>query len=186
MDRSVFFDAVRASVFGNSLAQSQVDGIIALLDACAAEQIADGRQVAYILATACHETAKTMQPIAEYGKGKGRKYGVPGRNGGQIPYGRGFVQTTWDTNYERTDKELGLGGKLIANYNLMLTDIDMAAKAAVLGMSEGWYTGKKLRDYFTETSSDWVNARRIINGTDRAQTIAGYAKLFNSALADAA
>jgi len=185
MDRGYFFDAVRDSMFGGSLSQAQVEGTEALLDACASLQIADQRMVAYILATAYHETAKTMQPIAEYGKGKGRKYGVPGRNGGQIPYGRGFVQTTWDTNYERTDKELGLDGKLIANYNLMLADIDMAAKAAVLGMAEGWYTGKKLRDYFTAASSDWVNARRIINGTDRAQTIAGYAKLFNSALSDA-
>jgi hypothetical protein len=186
MDRGHFFDAVRDSMFGGSLSQEQVEGTEALLDACAALQVADQRMVAYILATAFHETARTMQPIAEYGKGKGRKYGVPGRNGGQIPYGRGFVQTTWDANYERTDKELDLGGRLIANYNLLLTDTAMAAKAAVLGMVEGWYTGKKLRNYFTSTSSDWVNARRIINGTDKAQTIAGYAKLFNTALQDAA
>lgn len=186
MDRGHFFDAVRDTLFGGSLSQAQVEGTEALLDACAALQVADQRMVAYILATAFHETAKTMQPIAEYGKGKGRKYGVPGRNGGQVPYGRGFVQTTWDTNYERTDKELGLGGKLIANYNLMLTDIDMAAKAAVLGMAEGWYTGKKLRDYFTASLCDWVNARRIINGLDKAQLIAGYAKLFNAAMRDAA
>jgi hypothetical protein len=186
MDRGHFFDAVRDTMFGGSLSQSQVNGIEALLDACAALQVADQRQVAYILATAFHETAKTMQPIAEYGKGKGRKYGVPGRNGGQVPYGRGFVQTTWDDNYERTDRELGINGRLIANYNLLLTDIDMAAKAAVRGMAEGWYTGKKLRDYFNATAADYVNARRIINGTDKAQTIAGYAKLFNSALRDAA
>lgn len=186
MDRGHFFDAVRDSMFGGSLSQAQVEGTEALLDACGALQVADQRMVAYVLATAYHETAKTMQPIAEYGKGKGRKYGVPGRNGGQVPYGRGFVQTTWDDNYERTDRELGLNGRLIANYNLLLTDTDMAAKAAVRGMAEGWYTGKKLRDYFTPTSSDWVNARRIINGTDRAQTIAGYGKLFNTALQDAA
>lgn len=186
MDRSHFYDAVRASLFGGSLSQTEVIGMEALLDACAALQVADQRMVAYILATAFHETARTMQPIAEYGKGKGRKYGVPGRNGGQVPYGRGFVQTTWDANYERTDKELGLGGRLITDYNLLLTDIGMAAKAAVLGMVEGWYTGKKLRDYFTASSSDWTNARRIINGTDKAQAIAGYAKLFDSALQDAA
>ena len=52
-----------------------------------------------------------MQPIAEYGKGKGRKYGVPGRNRGQVAYGRGYVQLTWDDNYERADKEIGAGGR---------------------------------------------------------------------------
>ncbi|WP_337739427.1 hypothetical protein [Agrobacterium vitis] len=52
-------------------------------------------------------------------------------------------------------------------------------------MTEGWFTGRKLSDYFTPSSSDWVNARKIINRLDRAQDIAGYAKAFNSALAGA-
>lgn len=53
-------------------------------------------------------------------------------------------------------------------------------------MDRGLFTGKKLADYFTSKSSDWVNARRIINGTDRADVIAGYAKDFYNALQDAA
>lgn len=179
MNRANFFAAARTSLFGGSLTQSQVNGMEALLDA--SSDLADD-EIAYILATGFHETAETMQPIAEYGKGKGRKYGVPGRNRGQVPYGRGFVQTTWDVNYERTDRELGLGGKLIANYDLMLTDVAMTAKAAVRGMVEGWYTGKKLSDYFAGDKCDFLNARRIINGTDRAEKIAGYARLFLKAI----
>ena len=37
-------------------------------------------QGAYILATTWHETATTMLPIAEYGKGGGRPYGTWQRN----------------------------------------------------------------------------------------------------------
>lgn len=183
MDRKAFFDKLRTPLFGGSISADQVQGVEALLDACEAEGVTDSHAVAYVLATVWHETAHTMQPIAEYGKGKGRKYGVPGRNGGQIPYGRGFVQTTWDENYERTDRELGLNGQLIANYNLLLTDVSMAAKAAVEGMKEGWYTGKKLSDYFHSGAADYVNARKIINGLDRADKIAGYARLIYGAMA---
>jgi hypothetical protein len=142
-------------------------------------------EMAYVLATAYWETARTMNPIAEYGKGRGRAYGVPGRNRGQIPYGRGFVQTTWDGNYERTDKELGLGGRLVRNYDLLLTDAKIAADAAISGMIEGWYTGKKLSDYITLKKSDFLNARRIINGTDRAKEIADLAKQYDADLKEA-
>lgn len=179
MNRAKFFAAARISLFNGRLEQPQVDGMEALLDA-AQGLVAD--EIAYILATAYHETDRTMQPIAEYGKGRGRKYGVPGRNRGQVPYGRGFVQTTWDINYERTDRELKLGGELIANYDLLLTDTAMAAKAAVLGMMGGWYTGKKLSDYFAGAKCDFVGARKIINGTDKAEMIAGHARKFLAAL----
>lgn len=180
MTTAKFYDVLRSSaLFPRGLSQPQVNGINALLAPAGGLAI---DEVAYILATAYHETATTMQPIAEYGKGRGRKYGVPGRNGGQVPYGRGFVQTTWDANYERTDRELGLGGALVENYDLLLTDTAMAAQAAVRGMIEGWYTGKKLADYFAGGKCDFVGARRIINGTDKAEKIAGYAAFFAKAL----
>ncbi|MGO6847991.1 hypothetical protein ACCS84_33225 [Rhizobium ruizarguesonis] len=181
MNRQNFYAALRGSaLFPRGLSQGQVRGLEALLDASGSLAV---DECAYVLATAYHETATTMQPIAEYGKGRGLKYGVPGRNGGQVPYGRGFVQTTWDVNYERTDHELGLGGALIRNYDLLLTDYATAAKAAVLGMIEGWYTAKKLADYFAGGKCDYVGARRIINGTDKAEKIAGYAAFFAKALA---
>lgn len=65
MDRSQFFAAVRTSVFGGSLSQLQVNGIEAILDGCAAEQVADIRHIAYILATPMIETGGTYQPIVE-------------------------------------------------------------------------------------------------------------------------
>ncbi len=65
MDRQHFFAEVRTTVFAGSMAQSQVDGIEAILNACAAEQIADGRQVAHILATPMVETGGTFLTKSE-------------------------------------------------------------------------------------------------------------------------
>ena len=66
-------------------------------------------------------------------------------------------------------------------------DLAMVTKNAVVimfdGMAEGWFTGKKLSDYIHGKTCDYVNARRIINGTDKASTLAGYATKFEAALA---
>jgi hypothetical protein len=50
------------------------------------------------------------------------------------------------------------------------------------GMIGGWFTGKKLSDYLGNGKVDFVNARRIINGLDRADDIAGYANSFLAAV----
>ena len=178
--RKKFFDAVREKPFGGSLSPSQVDGMTAILNEWDHRGLRDLRQLAYMLATTIHETARTMQPIGEFGRGKGRKYGVKGKHG-QVAYGRGYVQLTWDYNYERADKELGLGGALTRNYELALRP-DIAAQIMFEGMIEGWFTGKKLGTYFTDTKADWKNARRIINGVDKADLIAGYGRAFLDAL----
>jgi hypothetical protein len=61
-------------------------------------------------------------------------------------------------------------------------DWGIARKIAREGMLGGWFTGKRLSDYITKSKTDFVNARRIINGTDRAEQIAGYAEEFLKAL----
>lgn len=172
-DPAAFFAALRAK-FG-PLSQSQVDGINFKLKAMARWPV---QWVAYGLATSWHETAKTLQPIEEYGKGRGRKYGVPGPHGGQIAYGRGDVQLTWPENYALMDRELGLNGALIADYNKAL-DPDISARIMVHGMENGRFTGKGLKSY---PLGDYANYRRIINGTDKADLIAGHARGFEAAL----
>ena len=172
-----FYDYLRkrdSGLFGTSLSQRQVDGLNTLLDAIKGLPLS---HQAYLLATAYHETARTMQPIAEYGKGKGRPYGKPGVYG-QAQYGRGYVQLTWDANYQKADERLGLRGALLANFDLAMRP-DIAAKILVRGCQEGWFTGKKLSDYLP---GDYVGARRIVNGTDKAALIAGYARAFEAAL----
>lgn len=76
MNRTEFYARVRP-IFGGALSQKQVDGIEALL---ATTEGLPMSHRAYLMATAAHETASTMQPIAEYGKGKGKPYGKPGRH----------------------------------------------------------------------------------------------------------
>jgi hypothetical protein len=179
MDRAKFFAAVRSPLFAGKMSERQVQGIDAILDE-AERRGTPLNHLAYMLATALHETARTMQPIAEYGKGAGRKYGVKGKYG-QVPYGRGYVQLTWDSNYERADKELGLKGALLRDFNLAVRQ-DIAAKIMFKGMAAGWFTGKRLSDYIVGDKADYVGARRIINGTDKANTIAGHAAVFEAAL----
>jgi putative chitinase len=179
MNRAKFFDTIRHTLFNGKLSVEQVQGTEALLNAFEAAKWPLSH-AAYALATAKHETAHTMQPIREYGLGRGKKYGVKGKHG-QIAYGRGYVQLTWDYNYQNADEKLGLNGALISNYDLALRP-SIAASIMVRGMAEGWFTGKKNRDTLDKTPPDYRNARKIINSLDDAELIAGYARKFAIAL----
>ena len=171
-----FYAEVRELLFGGVLSQSQFDGINAILNAW--DPGTDSRWVAYALATAYHETAKAMQPVREIGKGAGRPYGKPEPNG-NVYYGRGLVQLTWATNYKKFGELVH--APLYDNPDLALQP-DIAAKIMTIGMTEGGFTGRKLGDYFWGPHADWTDARRIINGLDRAWLIAGYAMHFYHAL----
>lgn len=130
------------------------------------------RQAAYMLATAKHETAGTFAPIEEYGKGKGLPYGKPDRKTGLVYYGRGYVQLTWAKNYQTMGTVLGL--PLYTHPELALR-YDAAYKIMSHGMTHGSFTGVGLSRYINDQKTDYVNARKIINGTDKAELIAGYA-----------
>jgi hypothetical protein len=140
---------------------------------------------AYGLATSFWETGQKMQPVQEIGRGRGYPYGKPGKHGGQIAYGRGDVQLTWDYNYERADNELGLKGALTSNYDRAL-ETEISAQIMVIGMTEGWFTGRKFSSYLPKkglaTLPQFTSARRIINGIDRAEKVAGLAMSFQAAL----
>lgn len=183
VDPARFFDEVRSRPpLGPALSEDEVDGCERILAACAAAAFPPA-WAAYALATAVHETAGVLAPLREYGKGAGKTYGKSGRNGGQVAYGRGDVQLTWDENYERADRELGLNGALVADYDLAL-DPGISARILVEGMEGGWFTGKGLRLFLPQVArrEQFVAARKIINGTDRAELIASYAETFQGAL----
>lgn len=131
-------------------------------------------QAAFILATAYHETAHTMKPVREYG---GEKYL---RSKKYYPYvGMGYTQVTWLRNYEKVKKETGVD--VVADPNRLL-DPDVAVVALIKGAMEGWWTGKKLPEYVHLKKSDYYNSRRVINGLDKAQLIAGYCKAYEEDL----
>jgi putative chitinase len=186
--RDTFFSIVRSKVFGGSMTQSQVDGANAILDAWDKwAPDSDLRFIAYALATAYWETDRTLQPIAEYGHGHGHSYGVPTGPYHQSYYGRGFVQLTWLSNFEKATTKLQALGVLTMNENLVRTpDLamrpDIAAPIMIQGMLQGWFTGRKLSDFFHESVTDFVSARTIINGHDHAAEIAHYAQGFFAAL----
>jgi len=167
IDRKRFFDGVRAGPFPGKLTAQQVDGLTRILDEWDRRKLSDLRFLAYMLATVYHETAHTMQPVREMG---GERYL---RSKKYYPWvGEGLVQVTWEANARK------FGAKKPGD----LLTWPIALVALFDGMLKGMFTGKKLADYFTKTTSDWRNARRIINGTDRADLIAGYAKQFHADL----
>lgn len=175
-----FFRHARSKVFGGVMTESQVKGCQHILTAWRGKYPkGDTRWLAYMLATAKWETAHTMQPIAEYGRGKGRKYGEVDPGSGQVFYGRGYVQLTWRRNYGRAGSALGVD--FINNPDLVMRP-DYAARIMMEGMAEGWFTGKKLADYINPKACDWKGARRIINGTDKAAEIAGLARGFHECI----
>lgn len=177
------------SHFGR-FSQSQVDGFNAVLSAIndSGSPANKPAYVAYMLATAWHETAATMQPIGEYGKGKGRPYGKRldvhgGQYSSELPiyYGRGYVQLTWLTNYVFMRERLGVD--FVNNPELAL-DPKHAADIMITGMLEGSFTGKSLSKYIKYgLYSEFIDARRIINGTDKDDLIAQYAVKFLDSLA---
>ena len=144
-----------------------------ILDHCAQKGLLRN-QAAYVLATTYHETAHTMKPVREMG---GEAYL---RSKKYYPYvGMGYVQLTWLENYRKASAKLGVD--FVKNPKLLLKP-QHAAPILVTGMVEGWFTGKKLSDYITLQKSDFKGARRIINGTDKAALIAGYAKQYDALL----
>jgi putative chitinase len=188
INRKFFFDHSRNTLFNGILKQSQVNGLTAILDEWEKNWAKkDDRWLAYMLATAHHETGATMQPIEEFGKGKGRPYGQNLKmdkktrytDTTNLFYGRGYVQLTWYDNYQKAGKKLGQN--FIQHPELVMTPVN-ASEIMFFGMTEGWFTGKKLSNYFNPTTEDWVNARRIINGLDKATLIANYAKMYYASI----
>ncbi len=189
LDKSKIYNGIRKE-FGK-LNQKQVEGFEAIFNEWDQTGYSDLRWLAYMLGTVWHECNKTMQPIEEYGKGKTRPYGKKIKHSGKnytkpdkIYFGRGFVQLTWYENYELLGRLLCID--LLNNPELALK-LDIATKIMFEGMTKGSssvgdFTGKCLEQYFTKDKTDWVGARRIINGTDKAELIAGYSKQFYKAL----
>lgn len=179
IDRRLFFNSVRGSLFGGSLKQSQVDGMNYLLDVFeAGYKWLDRRWLAYAFATTYHETAFTMQPIPESG-GQSYLQSKP-----YYPYyGRGFVQLTWEENYRKMGSKIGFD--LLGGNKERALEPAIAAEILYTGMRDGDFTGKKLSMYFNENTDDPVNARRIINGTDDATEIAGHHAKFLAAFREA-
>lgn len=194
-----FFNTVRP-LFGGRLTQGQVDGMNKIVDYGKKWGYSD-EDLAYILATAFHETAHWMQPIREgarrYGpnytdasakravasihaKGIIRtNYALPAGPYGESYYGRGLVQITWYENYLKFEKLLNI--PLTKNPDLAL-EWDITLDILFLGMRDGMFTGHKLKDF--NFPAEYREARAIVNGDVRKNgtAIANEAQVFLQAL----
>lgn len=171
-NRTLFFDMVRENPFGGALSEEQVSGMEYILDVFDgyAPKDTDLRWLAYTMGTAKHETASTMQPIEEYGYGKGMEYGEEDPETGQTYYGRGLIMITWRENYARADKELHFEGDDSCEYHAD-NALDPPKSAAIIfkGMYEGWFRADSKGNhnfarYFNNSVNDGYGAREIVNG----------------------
>lgn len=196
-DRKKFFDGYRIR-FG-PLTQDLVDAIEFLLaqieqDVRFGETETDRRQIAYCLGTFKWETAHSMRPIDELGSNSyfNRRYGPQTKVGkvlgntkdgdGALFHGRGYVQLTGRRNYTKAKNLTGVD--LLTNPD-DAKDPALAYQIAIQGMKEGWFTGKRLDQFIKDAVADFENARTIINGHDKAQTIADIARRFSEVLLEA-
>lgn len=199
INRKFFFDQVRNVLFDGKLSGTQVEGLSAILDKWESTMPkSDDRWLAYMLATAHHETGRTMQPVREtfattddsaikrldssYARGVLTWVKTPYWRkdaAGKSWLGRGFVQITHKANYQKLGAATGVD--LVGKPERAM-ELGIAVKIMFSGMIDGLFTGKKLSHYFHGQTQDWRNARRIINGTERADLVASYAKKYYSAI----
>ncbi|GAB3271099.1 hypothetical protein GCM10027347_42170 [Larkinella harenae] len=194
-NRKNFFDAYRTR-FGK-LTQPLVDALDFLIDQIEQDdRFTDSeknrRQLAYCLATFKWETAHTMEPIDEFGTDErfNRLYGPETRVGNVLGNtqpgdgahfkGRGYVQLTGRANYQRAGNFLNVD---LINDPALAKQPSLAYQIAVQGMKEGWFTGRRLDQFIKDNvPPEYEKARAIINGTDKAQTIADMARRFDEVL----
>jgi len=185
-DNSIVFDfkKARKEKLFTAMSELQVKGIEAILHECQKHAVTLKTQIAYILATAYHEgydydgksTGKVQRivPIKE----KGSEAYLQSKS--YYPFiGRGYVQITWLENYKKYQKIIRkeFGVDIIMNPDELLR-VDIAAFVIVHGLKYGMFTGKKLSDYITSYKTDFPNARRVVNWTDKAELISRYAMSF--------
>jgi putative chitinase len=119
-----------------------------------------------------------------YGGEWGRtNLGNTGPDDGWLFRGRGLAHDTGRRNYTLSGQAAGVD--LISRPDKLL-DLDVAVKVLVSGMHSGRYTGhgfiRHLPTIGTATAAQFGQARRIINGMDKAAQIAAHALAFQGAL----
>lgn len=206
MDRAKFFSAVRSSLFGGKLSQVQVDGLDAVLDEWEKGGHSDIRWLAYILATAHHETGGRFSAVTENLNYSAKRLtqvwpsrfptiaaATPFANNPQALANKVYGGRMGNTGPNDGFRYLGRGLVQITgkdNYRKYglennpeaAAEIKTAAHIIVDGMVHGRFTGQSLSRYFDHDSDDPVGARKIINPDSNGGKIATEYRAYLSAL----
>ncbi len=188
-------------IFQKPLGENRKKNIFLITDAFEAdEEMKSLRWLAYILGTSMHESNDTFAPVVEgyWIKPESKRVSAlynyylknnpgalktifPYGKVGTAYYGRGrVVQLTHDFNYKLASLKLYKDLRLFNDPEMIINDIDCDMQVTFKGMLNGWFTGYKLEQFFPlgSSKSNWFGARKIINGLDKANLIAGYAMKF--------
>jgi putative chitinase len=209
MKRPDFYRALRkpGGIFGGRLTADQVKGMEAILDAWDVSGHSDTRWLAYMLATAHHETGQTMQPIGEnlnYSAAGLRKtfkkYFSVADAAAYARHPERIANRAYANRMGNGSEASGDGWRFrgrglpqitgkdnyekfgIADHPDAALELPCAVNIMIKGMVDGIFTGKRLADYFSGNKAEWKNARRIINLLDRADDVAAIAKTFHAAI----
>lgn len=210
MNRKAFFDAVRDSLFGGQLTETQVASIEAILDEW--EQSGGGRraELAYVFATTYHEVGRALAPVRENMSYSAKRitevwpsrfrtiasaqpYARQPKKLANFVYGNRLGNRGRNTddgwNYRGGGFPQQTGRANYERHGLANRPDDIlkprvAARVMIADMKSGKYTGKALGDYWSGNVYDWAGARAIVNADVRAngQKIAQYAAKFDKAL----
>ena len=169
------------------IADNMRTAIARLFDTWEREGDTDKRRLAFILATARRESMSTWRPVREAPQcGEDEtcrervigtllaaraarnhtavpvNYALPAPNGRRY-YGRGYIQLTFQSNYERADRLLGTGTELRDDPDKVM-ELATAEVLLVRGMLLGWFGNHEpLSSYLGDGREDWIGARKNVN-----------------------
>ncbi|NJO39602.1 MAG: hypothetical protein HC769_15185 [Cyanobacteria bacterium CRU_2_1] len=169
-------DKIIASIPFPNIRQFARHSVPIILRECLNSGIKTPAQIAYVLATAEHEShlGELMEELASGWAYEGRQDLGNDRPGdGPRFKGRGFVQITGRANYADWSTRLGID--LIGQPERTAEPL-IASKILVRGMQDGAFTGRRLSQFISPSSHDFVNARDIVNPGDRSAHIAAIAQ----------
>lgn len=155
-----------------TMTKVQGDAVRLIAQECDFYEITDARMVAYIIATCYHECR--FKSIPEIRAKKGTEvWAMQEKYWSSGYYGRGFSQLTWRKNYQ---KFTHIVGRDLVKYPDDVLIPEIGAKILVYGMYFAAFSGVGLKKYFTDKKTDWIGARRIVNGNFQADKVADAAK----------
>jgi predicted chitinase len=175
-DESIIVDKLtdEASKVSSTNQPELKENITNIVESLNKKKIATPRVIAYALATTERETGNTFKPIEEYG---GPQQAIAmGYSGGEMYYGRGYIQITHDYNYREMGEKIGMGEKLVNNPELALQP-EVASDILAVFFKE--------RDVAAKAEADFIAAREPINGSDNAESIANEAEKYLQTIEEA-